>query len=48
MTRWSAVARVVLTLAVIAVAAGSLSACGRKGKPVGPDGASYDLPYPRS
>lgn len=48
MIRSSAFLRVVLTLAVVAVAAGSLSACGRKGKPIGPDGATYNQTYPRS
>ncbi|WP_019645821.1 lipoprotein [Novispirillum itersonii] len=48
MNRSSALVRLVLTLAVIAVAAGSLSACGRKGKPIPPDGATYNKPYPRS
>ena len=34
------------TLIVIAVVAVSLSACGRKGKPIPPEGATYPRQYP--
>ncbi|MGE5476299.1 MAG: LPS translocon maturation chaperone LptM [Bacteroidales bacterium] len=34
------------TLVVIAAMALSLSACGRKGKPIPPDGSTYPRPYP--
>lgn len=34
------------TLIVIAAVAVSLSACGRKGKPIPPEGSSYPRQYP--
>lgn len=34
------------TLIVIAAMAASLSACGRKGKPIAPEGSSYPRQYP--
>lgn len=40
--------RIALTLLLVTMIATTLSACGRKGRPVAPDGATYDRPYPTS
>lgn len=38
--------RRLMTLVVIAAMAASLSACGRKGKPIPPEGSTYPRQYP--
>lgn len=48
MRRMVPVFRIALTVTVLVVVATSLSACGRKGRPIAPDGATYDQTYPKS
>lgn len=39
--------RLCWVLAVLGIAATGLSACGKRGSPLDPDGATYQQTYPR-